>query len=78
MAEFDINDWKHMQNGTEMAAMFNLHFAPKEAEKIISQVYVSNTVHHARDLQISIFRNNVLTRKNLFNKKLLSNPYCRF
>merc|ERR1711867_364206 len=61
-----------------MAAKFNVCFAPKEVEKVISHVYISNTVPHARDLQISIFRNNVLTRKNLFNKKLISNPFCRF
>ena len=67
-----------MQNGTEISANFNIHYAPNEAEKIISQVYTSTTVLHARDLQISIFRNNILTRKNLFNKKLISNPFCRF
>ena len=55
LVEFDINDWKHMQNGTKMAAMFNVHYAPYKAEKIISQVYTSSTVPHARDLQISIF-----------------------
>merc|ERR1711867_161663 len=71
-------DWKHMQNNTEMSKMFNVRYAPNEAEKIISQVYTSNTVPHARDLQISIFRNNVLTRMNLFNKKIVSNPFCRF
>ena len=78
MVEFDINDWRHMQNGTEMAAKFNVHYAPNEAEKIISQVYTSNTVPHSMDLQISIFRNNVLTRQNLYSKKLVPNPYCRF
>ena len=51
--EFDITDWKHMQNGTEMSALFNVHYAPYEVEKIISQVYTSNTVPHARDIQIS-------------------------
>ena len=78
VVEFDINNWKHMQNGTEMANQFNVHYAPYEAEKIIKQVYSSNTVPHARDLQISIFRNNVLTRKNLFMKQLVPTPYCRF
>ena len=71
VAEFDITDWKHMQNGTEMSAMLNIHNTPYEAEKIISQVYTSHTVPHARDLQINMFRNNVLTRKNLFNKELI-------
>ena len=78
VAEFDITDWKHMQNGTEMSALFNVHYAPYEAEKIISQVYTSYTIPHARDLQISMFRNNVLTRKNLFNKNLVPSPFCRF
>ena len=78
MAEFDINNWKHMQNGTETATKFDLHFAPYEAEKIISQVYTSSTVPHARDLQISIFRNNVLTRKNLHSKNLVASPLCKF
>ena len=76
--EFDINNWKHMQNGTEIATQFNVHYAPNEAEKIIKQVYSSITVPHARDLQISIFRNNVLTRKNLFMKQLVDTPFCRF
>ena len=78
VAEFDINNWKHMQNCTEMSTLFDVQYAPFEAEKIIRQVYTSNTVPHARDLQISIFRNNVLTRKNLYNKKLVPSPYCRF
>ena len=78
LVEFNINDWKHMRNGTEMAPMFNVHYAPYKAEKIIRQVYTSNTVPHARDLQISMFRNNVLTRKNLYNKNLVPTPYCRF
>ena len=51
--QFNITDWKHMQNGTEMSALFNVHYAPYEVEKIISQVYTSNTVPHARDIQIS-------------------------
>ena len=76
--EFNIMDWKHMQNNTEMSTMFNVRYAPNEAEKIFSQVYTSNTVPHARDFQISMFRNNVLTRKNLFNKNLVSSPNCRF
>merc|ERR1712243_203648 len=76
IADFDINNWKHMMNGTEMAANFKITYAPYEAEKIIGQVYTSNTVPHARNLQISIFRNNVLTRKNIFNKKIVSNPFC--
>jgi len=78
VAEFDITDWKHMHNGTEMTALFTVHYALYEAEKIISQVYISSTVPHARDLQISMFRNNVLTRKNLFNKNLIPSPFCRF
>ena len=76
--EFDINNWKHMQNGTEIATQFNVHYAPCEAEKIIKQVYSSITVPHARGLQISIFRNNVLTRKNLFMKQLVETPFCKF
>ena len=78
MVEFDINDWKHMQNHTDMAKQFKVKYAPFEAEKIIRQVYTSNTVPHARDLQISIFRNNVLTRKNLHTKNLVPSPFCRF
>ena len=71
VVEFDINNWKHMQNDTEMSTLFYVHYAPYEAEKIIRQVYTSTTVPHARDLQISIFRNNFLTRKNLYNKNLV-------
>ena len=67
-----------MQNGTEMSKQFGVNYAPYEAEKIISQVYTSSTVPHARDLQISIFRNNVLTRKSLYNKNLIQSPDCRF
>ena len=78
VVEFDINDWKQMQNDTEMSRQFNINYAPYEAEKIIIQVYTSSTVPHARDLQISIFRNNVLTRKNLYSKKLIQNSDCRF
>ena len=78
VVEFDINNWKHMQNDTAMANLFNVHYAPFEAEKIIRQVYTSNTIPHARDLQISIFRNNVLTRQNLYNKNLVTSPFCRF
>ena len=78
IAEFDINNWKHMMNGTEMAVNFKINYAPNEAEKIISQVYTSNTIPHARDLQISIFRNNVLNQTSLYNKNLVLNPYCRF
>ena len=74
VVKFDINNWKHMQNDTEMSTLFDVQYAPYEAEKIIRQVYTSNTVPHARDLQISIFRNNVLTRKNLYNKKLVPFP----
>ena len=72
--EFDIMDWKHLQNGTEMSTAFNIHYAPYEAEKIISQVYTSSTVPHARDLQISMFRINVLTRKNLYTRILFLLP----
>jgi len=36
MIEFDINDWKHMQNGTEMSVQFGVNYTPYEAEKIIS------------------------------------------
>jgi hypothetical protein len=78
VVEFDINNWKHMQNNSNMADLFNIRYAPFEAEKIIRQVYTSSTVPHARDLQISIFRNNVLTRQTLFNKNLVPSPFCRF
>ena len=38
IADFDINNWKHMMNGTEMAANFKINYAPYKAKKIISQV----------------------------------------
>ena len=43
VVEFDINDWKHMQNDTVMANLFKVRYAPFEAEKIIKQVYTSST-----------------------------------
>ena len=45
-------------------------------DKVISQVYRSNSVPHARDLQIAMFRNNTYCKKMLFKKKLVDSPLC--
>ena len=55
---FDMNNWPKMQNHTKLLRQFKVCFAPNEAEKVIAKVYRSNTVPHARDLQIAMFCNN--------------------
>ena len=50
----------------------------KQKRLLVKYIYTSSTVPHTGDLQISIFRNNVFTRKNLYNKNLIQNPDCRF
>merc|ERR1711867_351202 len=76
--EFDINNWPKMQNHTKLLTQSKVYFAPNEAEKVISKVYTSHTVPHARDLQIAMFRNNTYCRKTLLKKKLVDSPTCLY
>ena len=54
----------------------NAHFLAFKAEKVIVSVYRSSTVPLARDMQISLLRNNLYTRKLLYNMKVLPDPHC--
>ena len=60
----------------KLLTQFKAYFAPNKAEKVISQVYRSNSVPHARDLQIAMFKNNTYCKKTLFKKKPVDSPLC--
>ena len=67
-----------MINGSRFLDQLETIFLPNEAGKVITGVYRSSTVPLARDMQISILRNNMYTRKILYNMQVIADPYCVF
>ena len=74
--DLDNSKWPHLVNGTEFMDQIQARLAPYEAQKVIASVYRSTTVPLARDLQISLLRNNLYTRELLYNMKVIDEPYC--
>ena len=69
--DLDYSKWQHLVNGSEFLQELGTTFLPNEAAKVISSVYQSSTVPLARDMQISILRNNLYTRKILHKMKII-------
>ena len=67
-----------MINGSRFLDQLEVRFLPEEASKVITGVYRSSTVPLARDMQISILRNNLYTRKILYNMQVIADPFCVF
>ena len=67
-----------MINGSRFLDQLGIRFLPEEESKVITGVYRSSTVPLARDMQISILRNNMYTRKILYSMQVITDPFCVF
>ena len=74
--QIDYSNWPQLINGSKFLRELGIHFLPHEAAKVISSVYKTSTVPLARDMQISILRNNLYTRELLHKMKILQDPSC--
>ena len=74
--DFDNSQWPHLINRMEFLNQLKVQFLPYEAGKVIVSMYRTSMVPPARDMQIPLLRNNLYTRKLLYNMKILHDPYC--
>ena len=76
--EINYNNWPHLTNSSEFLRELGVHFLPNEAAKVISSIYKTSTVPLARDIQISILRNNLYAKELLHKMKVIQDPSCPF
>ena len=76
--ELDYSKWEHLINGSRFLYQLETRLLPNEAGKVIAGVYKTSMVPLARDMQISILRNNMYTRKILFNMQVTADPFFLF
>ena len=76
--DIDYSKWEHMINGSRFLDQLQTVFLPNEAGKAIASGHGASTVPLARDMQISILRNNMYTRKILYNMQVIADPFCVF